>query len=1376
LPRVTVLSLLRRHWPIVLPALLTLAVFHAWAQPGLILGADWVRRVPAELNTFFPWPPAWNGAQQLGETNEVYLFEFPLMSLMGLLSRLDVSWSVIERVLFLWPYLILSVACPYALAIRLTRSPYASAVAASICTVNTWVIMATERGAIPSLIAAALIPLFMLMALNFIERPTPRRGLAIGLVLTVLLIYDLRYVYISVIMSLIFAVEQLFRDKSLERLRRAALSLGIAVFTAIVANLYWILPQFFEPANNGTDYGTLADYIYNSHFMTPQHALSDFAVFYHWVASNNPFYPAAPDWWFFLLPIGMFVSLFFVWRRKWVWSLATGAFIAVFLDSGPSFPVDKINIWIFLHVPGMSLFRDVTKWMSLLEVTYAVIIALGVTRLGALMRMRLGKRAMPAITASTAIVLVAAYALVMSDAFNVMRFRVFATYHVHDDVLALERFIQSRPNHDRTLVLPRDSEPMRAVLDHPFVEGLQIENSAPNDGFRHFNVHMGDLYSFFAAPYAPDLLRLMNIRYVVVPYDYDKVIFSPQIAATGYYDVVDFMKSRPWARFLTKIGRQYVFEVRDPLESRAFVAPLPFVLNGSAAGLAALAGTPLLNPRLGAILPDQNMRDIEKHVPNYVAAAWPVDTLANNKARASALIAQASDLDRAAQHGKFPYFAAAIDAASTSSTLFWDDQPTLMNSPFTWPRAGTASYRINTLNLHQLNKPVLRRKTFDTRLSTLHIGTRRMVFFLNTDLAVQQAGFLRYSTRGHFYYGDVAILNGNPVSLTGSFQLTGLSTSLGVPLSRVTILLGGHRFTCNNAACRVQTILPPGTNIGRLEIATVRRSGKASYGLHTDAIMYDARVVRSEATLPIRWLARNLNIRMTSEPTLRFDWRGPADIPPSQRYLVYVMRSVEDGSTMVVFDHVPLYSPDATTELSQWLELVLTNRFARLLADHDRDAAWLFANRLRLEPDGYGAYSLTAIGMTTVGGQGPTSREDLDRWLPDALELDATPEEYEIAGNDAGRPHGVVSPTQLSVVAPHYQESRNSSIFGIEQFTFARRDGNGRATIRINSRVNATKNADLDFDFYQDKAAFIELRVYDALGRLLFSQPMPAAQHRADFGAGSIVGENDLDTPWPIDTPHCEPVACASPAPSARGTWRHVSIDLSHLARVWRQTYALRFTLVPSGRHVGTIRFAVATRAAQAALKAGLVPALSLDGSPVRFDSTSRLRETEYETRLGSTQLTRGTHRVESYPTFPVRPVSIVFEHGKPRRFFEADIQHGSQQVGTEYSGTIDSRGGLLVFSEAYDSRWRLALAPKTFVATGCALIDYLRAKPYILPDRDHYRVDDTLNGWWIAGGRQNLFMIMSLDAILQLSALVWVVATAGWVMLILLRFRNRTA
>jgi hypothetical protein len=1372
LPRVTVLKLLRRHWPIVLPAILALAVFHAWVTPGLVLGSDWVRRVPDELNAFFPWPPAWNGAQQLGETNEVYLFEFPLFSLMGLFSRLHVSWSVIERVFFFWPYLILGVAGPYALAMRLTRSPFASAVAASICVVNTWVLMATERGAIPSLIAAALIPLFMLMTLNFIERPTVRRGLGIGLVLTVLLIYDLRYVYISVIMALIFAVEQLCRDKSLERLRRAALPLGVAVVTALVTNLYWILPQFFEPANNGTDYGTLTDYLYNSAFMTPQHALSSFAVFYHWVASNNPFLPADPDWWFFALPVAVFVSLFFVWRRKWVWSLSVGAFISVFLDAGPSFPVDKINIWIFLHTPGMSLFRDVTKWMSLLEITYAVIIALGIARLLAWIRLRFSPKMLP-FAAAVPVLLVACYALIMSDAFNVMRFRVFATYHMRSDVLGLEQFIQSQPNKDRTLVIPRDIEPMRAVLDHPFVEAMQLENGSPNDGFRHFNVHVGDLYTFFAEPYAPDLLRLMNVRYIVVPYDYDKVVYSPQIAAAGYYDVVDFMKSRPWAHFLRRIGRQYVFEIDHPLEARAFVAPVPFVLNGSAAGLAALTGTPLVNPRLGVLIPDQPLPGIEARVPNYVAAAWQVDTLANGKAAAATIVSRAKQLDSMAQHGRFAYVATAADTAGTSSTWYMEDRPLLMDTRFLWPATATAMYSVNALDVRSLNRSLLRQNVFPLSVSQVRLKNRDVNFFLDTQMSIAQAGSLAYATRDHSYHGKVEIDSDNPIAIRARLVLTGLTTSLGAPTNNDTIEFQGKRFGCTDHACRIEAAFAPGANIAVLNVPATGKPVKgASWGLHDASNAFDESVEPGSRVLPVRWLAHGLNIRMTTTPSLRFYWNGPAQSPSGTGYLVYAMRSVADGSTTLFLDPAGQFSPALRGNFSDFVETILRGRFARLLAEHQHDAAWLFANRLPLEPDGSGTYTLSAIGMTVIGKSDADERSALERWLPVALEVHATPEEFEIAGFDAAaRPDKAAFPEDFRPQSPGYHVEQRQPVPGVREYTFTSAGAQGRP-VRLSDAIAAPIAPRLDFDFYHDAGVVVKLSAFDHNGHRLFSQ-MLRIDENAGFGAGEIRDETSI--PWDTDLPHCEPAPCGK-MPVLAGVWRRVSMDMSHLTPEWARGYTISIVLIPSNRNTKTIRFAAATRATASALASGFVPALTLDGKPLRYRSIRHVPETEYDGLHGSVPLAKGSHHLESYPAFPIRPVSVVLDRGAPRRFEAADIRDGSQRVGTEYSGTIESHGGLLVFSEAYDPRWRLALVPATFVASGSALLDYVRARPYLVSDANHYRVDDTLNGWWIPGGKQQLFMIMSLDAVLQASAIVWLIASGGWLAFILIRTRRRAA
>lgn len=1365
--------LLYRHWPIVLPALLTVAVFHAWVQPGLILGADWVRRVPGELNTFFPWPPAWNGAQQLGETNEVYLFEFPLLAMMGLLSRLHLSWNVIERVLFLWPYLTLSVICPYALAFRFTRSSYASAIAAAICTINTWVIMATERGAIPSIIAASLIPVFILQAIAFIERATIRRAIALSLTLTLLLIYDLRYVYISLFFAFVLAAEQLLRDRSFARVRRALPALGIAVVTTLITNLFWILPQFFEPANNGTDYGTLADYIYNSHFMTPQHALSDFAVFYHWVASNNPFAPADPDWWFFALPAGVFASLFFVWKRKWVWSLTIGAFVAILLDSGPSFPVDKINIWIFTHLPGMSLFRDVTKWMSLLELTYAVLIAMGLARLFAWIRLRWSRRAAPAI-ALVPIVLAGCYTLMMYDAFNIMRFRVFATYHVPQDVLAVERFIQSRPNHDRTLVLPRDTEPMRAVLAHPYIEAMQIENSAPNDGFRHFNVHMGDLYSFFATPYGPDLLRLMNVRYIIVPYDYHKIVYSPQIAATGMYDVVDFLRSRPWAHLLGKFGRQYVFEVRDPLEARAFVAPAPFILNGSAAGLAALDGTPLVNPRLGAIIPDQPLPRIASRIPNYVAAGWPVDTLANGVAQAQRHVSRAEALDRAARRGAFSYVADAVDTATTSSTLFWDDRPILMDDSLYWPFNGDASFSANLLDLRTLDEPLLQKRRLNAPLEDIRIKGRDLDFLFNTQVSVQQAGVLRYDASAHVYRGTVSIDNLNPVGMSGQLPLTGLSTSLGKRAGIVRIGTKKAAFQCESGSCMIPDVrLAPGINTLHMSVAVAAPSPhKVTYGLNDNADLQKATIDDAAYTFPVRWLARGIDIPLTKTPRLVFDWQGPEG-PAGTRYLVYLMRSREDGHVMTVFDHVNAHPPYATTVLAQWFELVLEDNFARLLAAHASDAGWLFANRLSKEPDGYGAYDLVGIGMSESANG---AKSDFPSWKPLSLALYDVPEEYEIAGLDAARPRRATYPGDLTVAARGYVVQSKAPIQGVREWSFTRA-GRTASTVVVSSRITGATSPLLDFDLYQGYREALKIVIFNAAGRPLFTVALDPTQHRADFGSGSIVGDDDNDIAWPINTPHCVPTGCPKePAPLQRGSWRHVSIDVSHLLPNWEDEYAISFSLTPLTKKDRELSFGIATAQTQSTLARKVVPALTVDNHPLSFTSSAKVPESLYTAVRGTAALRSGNHRVVSYPTYPIRPVSIVLQHGHPVTFKRADLTDAQQLVGTEYAGTIDSQGGLLVFSEAYDSRWQMAVVPEDFHPTGFSLLDYLRAKPHLLPPADHYRVDDTLNGWWIPRGKLHVFMIMALDPVLEFSAMAWIAASVLWIGGVLLATRRAAA
>jgi hypothetical protein len=109
-----------------------------------------------------------------------------------------------------------------------------------------------------------------------------------------------------------------------------------------------------------------------------------------------------------------------------------------------------------------------------------------------------------------------------------------------------------------------------------------------------------------------------------------------------------------------------------------------------------------------------------------------------------------------------------------------------------------------------------------------------------------------------------------------------------------------------------------------------------------------------------------------------------------------------------------------------------------------------------------------------------------------------------------------------------------------------------------------------------------------------------------------------------------------------------------------------------------------------------------------------------------------------------------------------------------EFTGDLNSHGGLLVFTQQWDPQWKLALVPSDFTLTGNALIDNKRLKRYMLPARDHYVVNDVLNGWWMPAGRYHLIFVFALQATIESAALIWLAASTVWIAAVFLATRRR--
>jgi hypothetical protein len=148
------------------------------------------------------------------------------------------------------------------------------------------------------------------------------------------------------------------------------------VLTALLHS-FWILPALLIHQNAFTQLGGVTPTIDSVTYFS-------FAKFENAISLLHPNWPEnifgktyfmKPE--FLILPLLAFMSIFFVKKEKQnkliLYFILLGIFGA-FLAKGSQDPFGNIYLWMFQHLPGFFLFRDSTKWYTLVAISYAILI------------------------------------------------------------------------------------------------------------------------------------------------------------------------------------------------------------------------------------------------------------------------------------------------------------------------------------------------------------------------------------------------------------------------------------------------------------------------------------------------------------------------------------------------------------------------------------------------------------------------------------------------------------------------------------------------------------------------------------------------------------------------------------------------------------------------------------------------------------------------------------------------------------------------------------------------------------------------------------------------------------------------------------------
>ncbi len=550
-------------------AIILIVVYWQWFLPGPKVANDYPMISTSLLKSLMNIPYVWleGGAEGLGEYSTFFLWAWPLSFMSGILANLNLSFSVIERVLLFIPFLLLGGIgiWKFCESIKLTNA--AKFISSFFYLTTTYILLVIDGGQLSIALTYAWFPIAFLTVEKSIKGGFNKKVLA-GLAVSILGFLDLRFIYVLFLLSTILFFYQLFLDfKKKYSWYLDWISSGVIIGLIVMGlNAYWLLPLFKAPISSGTyAYFTQASFLslinlgHSILLLTP-----------HWFKNIfGNITTLRPE--FIFIPIFVFLAPILRPKNSVVGFWLLIAIFSIFLTKSTSEPLQGIYPWLFSHVPGFSLFRDSTKFFFLEALSYTVLLGITIDEiLKKLVKFPKLKIFFLAILSSYFIFLVRPVWLGQMTG-------TFASPLVQQEFAELGQIIEKDNSFSQVFWIPSFPSLGYSSQTHPRVEAARLVQR------RLFAIGTKGTYELFnflrEAPYMGEIFDVAGIGYIAYPYlDPRRDNMHPD-NIKYYYTFLDQLSKRAW---LTKIDSSPVPLLKTKQhQDRFFITPNLWWVIGS---------------------------------------------------------------------------------------------------------------------------------------------------------------------------------------------------------------------------------------------------------------------------------------------------------------------------------------------------------------------------------------------------------------------------------------------------------------------------------------------------------------------------------------------------------------------------------------------------------------------------------------------------------------------------------------------------------------------------------------------------------------------------------------------------------------------------
>jgi hypothetical protein len=548
-----------------------LLIFKAWFLPGLITGGDFWPYSNSIYETKPLFLYAWDlnkVAGMGGVTNFLlwmYLsFGVPL-TIFG--NWIGFNWEIIQRIYYLFPLLIFSGYFSYKLFDKIFSHNLFAIFSSAIYLINTYILMVIGGGQISGIgLSYSIMPLIMFLFINTMETRFEKpiigmfeKSYILGFFIALQTILDIRISYITLSAIFLLWVLKNIEQKNLRYLVYTfTICFLIPGIITLLVNSFWILPTIISRRNPIYELESVYSSLEAVKFFS-------FAKIEDAISLLHPNWPEnifgktgflKPE--FLILPILAFSSLTFIKniakeKRFYILFFAFLGLVGIFLAKGANEPFGGIYLWLFDNFPGFIMFRDPTKWYTLIALSYSILIPFTVWNMFEYLKKYKRIKYAPQIFL---IVVVSFLLFLIRPALLGELSGTFKSTQIPEDYVKLEKFVSSQNSFSRTLWVPTIQRFGFYSNSHPAIPAQNLFKTVENtEIIKKMQEEGTELF-----------LQEAAVKYVVIPSDSQGEIFlkDREYDEKMYLQVINGIDSVDWLKRIEDFGKIKVFEVSNP--------------------------------------------------------------------------------------------------------------------------------------------------------------------------------------------------------------------------------------------------------------------------------------------------------------------------------------------------------------------------------------------------------------------------------------------------------------------------------------------------------------------------------------------------------------------------------------------------------------------------------------------------------------------------------------------------------------------------------------------------------------------------------------------------------------------------------------------